>query len=148
MERGTGGAILIASPVVSLGTESGENISPSKLASSRHLRSSPLRRTESASASSRLSVAISAFSSPIVRAAVAWSRTSSSAASTSLSGASSRSSTLSGSSVGLTVANASACAPRCRISSSLQPLLQAFAAPVQRLVYGLRRGREPTLKDC
>ncbi len=78
----------------------GVKISPSRLASSRHFLSSPLRRTASARDSSRLSVSISAFSSAMVRAAVAWSRISSSAASTSLSGASSRSSTSSSSSTG------------------------------------------------
>jgi hypothetical protein len=52
----------------------GVKISLSKLASSFHFLSSPLRRTEVASVSSRPRVAISAFSSPMVRAAVALSR--------------------------------------------------------------------------
>ena len=65
------------------------------------------------------SVSISAFSSPMVRAAVAWSRISSSAASTSLSGASSRSSTSSSSSAGRCGGNGLRPAPpRCSTSSS------------------------------
>ena len=75
-------------------------ISPSRLASSRHFVSRPVRRTPSARASSLFRVAISAFSSAMERAAVAWSRMRVSASSTSGSGASSRSSTSSASSSG------------------------------------------------
>ena len=78
----------------------GVKISESRSASSRHFRSVPLRRTARASPSICFRVSISDFSSTIVRAAVAWSRICSSAASTSLSGASSRSSTSSSSSAG------------------------------------------------
>ena len=101
-----------------------------------------------ASASRRSSVSISTFSSAIVRAAVAWSRISSSAASTSLSGASSRSSTSSASSAGTAGAMAGAtCAPRCEQLQLAQPLLQPLAAPAQRLVDRLGRGGEPALQD-
>ena len=42
---------------------------------------------------------------------------------------------------------ASAAAPRCKSFEFPQALLQAFAAPVQRLVDGLGRGGEPPLQD-
>src|SRR6516164_5666060 len=50
---------LESSSGLSLPSAAGLKISPSRLASSRHLRSSPLRRTASASDSSRPSVVIS-----------------------------------------------------------------------------------------
>ncbi len=91
------------------------NISPSRPGSSHHFRSSPLRRTASASAFQTFQRPISAFSSAIVRAAVDWSRISSSAACTSLSGASSKSSTSSASSVRHRPGDAAATsAPRCK----------------------------------
>ena len=52
----------------------------SRVASSRHFLSSLLRRMDDASASRRLSVSISVRNSAMLRAAVAWSRISSSAA--------------------------------------------------------------------
>ena len=126
----------------------GVKISPSRLASSRHFLSSPLRRTASASDSRRLSVSISAFSSAMVRAAVAWSRISSSAASTSLSGASSRSSTSSASSAGTVAASdgrdLAAALEQLQLA---QPALQPLAAAAQRLVDRLGRGGEAALQD-
>ena len=99
------GSPLPPSPAAPLGRGSftappGAKISQSKVASSRHFLSVPLRRMTRASPSRCFSVSISLRSSTIVRAAVAWSRICSSAASTSVSGASSRSSTLSASSAG------------------------------------------------
>ena len=101
-----------------------------------------------ASASRPFRVSISIFSSAMVAAAVAWSRISSSAASTSLSGASSRSSTSSASSAG----PAGADGP-CDLAAALehlqlaQPALQPLAAAAQRLVDRLGRGGEAPLQD-
>jgi len=100
-------------------------ISPSRLASSRHLVSVPLWRTASASDSRRFNVRISSLSSAMERAAVAWSRISSSAASTSLSGASSRSSTSSASRAGVPGARTGAAWPPRWSTSSSRSLLSS-----------------------
>ena len=112
------------SSAIRLAMAAGVNISCSKLASSRHLRSSPLSRTCRASDSRCSKTPISVSSSSIVRAAVAWSSTCSSTSSISISGASSRSSTSSGSSMGPSGASAAAArvAPRRSSLSSRRRL--------------------------
>ena len=126
----------------------GVKISSSRLASSCHLVSVPLRRTASARSSKPLQSFDFGPSSSMVRAAVAWSRTSSSASSTSSSGASSRSST---------VFRIQRAALRCDNLRSLaaalqhfqltQTAFQPFAPPPQRLVNGLRGRGQPALQD-
>ena len=122
-------------------------ISPRRLASSRHFVSAPLRRTPSARASSCFRVSISAFSSAIVRAAVAWSRICSSTTCTSFSGASSKSSTSSSSSSrrsGDGCAGLPATLQELQLSqSALKPL----TTTTKRLIYRLRRRRQPTLQN-
>jgi hypothetical protein len=133
--------VRVSEPEVSLASvdwfeiAGGVKISDRSVASSRHFLSSPLRLIESASASNRLRVSISIRNSAMLRAAVAWSRISSSAASTSLSGASSRSSTSSESRSGVAVARVGTTSPpRWRISNSRKSTFETFSAAPQGLI--------------
>ena len=84
----------------------------------------------------------------MVRAAVAWSRISSSAASSSSSGASSRSSTSSSSSsTGRSRSRSLRTSPPLQELELAQPLLEPLAPAAQRLVDRLGRGGEPALED-